>query len=751
MRKLSLLLLPLFICTQLFAGAPDMRISDNDGDVLNVNSDGSIPTTTSEGGFNATKYDTAPDGTTSRLKLWIDPTDPSTMTLRPGVMVSGAAATDYLNVADSAAWDVSDTDTISIVILHNDISYNSSNTQGLDQAWLAQRSDGTAAGNGGWSFSSAHNSSERGIPNVVLSTASDSSGTDYSIDADAAVLLSYPQYSLVGVSIDVNQATALDRVLFYGDGTLIPASNYVVDSGTAPTSLFNSTNTVYIGRLSDAFWAAEDVFGLVLVYEARLTAAQHAEIWNDGDVLTCPEIRASGTLNQNIIVCQDFTNPRRGTASFDALSYNDSTSGITFTVTGNPTHVQQVLSIKDKSPLGISFNARTVRAYLQPFGTVGDICYACAPQLITGVNGLPMLRFWYNNFMFAQANTQPNVANWGGTGSGDIFEVDRPFAFDATSDSTPPASGEFFFLSTSLSTAASDTYWISMREFESSIAHEDFRLEANDTGLGQNKFFGVDFQENKPYLGWLRAIGYGDSASFEYKYNGNASSSITYPTENSKNVWVDRIYNVSGSTDILCMHGLYRGGSMSTSGWVDDVGDIVVYSPGLEASIGNIINKELADKWGLTLAKSSNTYPNYSVSTYGAGSNYPMTATATAVSFGTTSPSLTISLPGTYELSGHLSTKFTSATYASEDTVLAKFRRTNNTAADVTSGTITTTTPRMTVVSTGSSVVIPTVEYTTTQDNDAISIFGNVGKLPEAGFVSADSSGTWIRAKLKSQ
>lgn len=129
---------------------------------------------------------------------------------------------------------------------------------------------------------------------------------------------------------------------------------------------------------------------------------------------------------------------------------------------------------------------------------------------------------------------------------------------------------------------------------------------------------------------------------------------------------------------------------------------------------------------------------NYTVTTIAAGTAYTLTATPAALDFGTTDPAITIAKPGTYRVSGTVTLNYTGATFAASRTVTVKLRRTNNTAADLTGGTLTLATAVVTTVTATFAVIqLPTVVYTTTNTNDAITIFADVSVIPSAGTFDA--------------
>lgn len=137
---------------------------------------------------------------------------------------------------------------------------------------------------------------------------------------------------------------------------------------------------------------------------------------------------------------------------------------------------------------------------------------------------------------------------------------------------------------------------------------------------------------------------------------------------------------------------------------------------------------------------------NYNLAAYGTGTVYTLTNTAAAVAFGTTSPSLTIDKAGTYLIQGRMQLAYTGATVATE-TATVKLRRTNNTAADLTSGSTTIDLPVSTALTyTYGTVQIPPVVYTTANTNDVVTIFANVSATLGAGTITAEVGGTNIIA-----
>ena len=133
-------------------------------------------------------------------------------------------------------------------------------------------------------------------------------------------------------------------------------------------------------------------------------------------------------------------------------------------------------------------------------------------------------------------------------------------------------------------------------------------------------------------------------------------------------------------------------------------------------------------------------------SAYGAGTSYQLTTTPAAVVLGTTNPTITLGKAGTYLIIADVVVDYNGATFAAGRDVIAKIRRTNNTAADLTGGARTIKT-NITTTETGTLVCVSiAITYTTTATDDALTIFGSVSALPSAG--SLDISDANIIATL---
>lgn len=141
----------------------------------------------------------------------------------------------------------------------------------------------------------------------------------------------------------------------------------------------------------------------------------------------------------------------------------------------------------------------------------------------------------------------------------------------------------------------------------------------------------------------------------------------------------------------------------------------------------------------------SSGVPAINVSSVAVGSVYTLTNAAAAAVFGTTSPSITLPTPGTYLISVRAQTRLVGATFAANRTVTLSLRRTNNTAANLTGGTITGTSSILTLITGTLTDHCWQAVYTTSNNDDVITIFASIDVVPSAGsIVLAEASITAV-------
>lgn len=124
-------------------------------------------------------------------------------------------------------------------------------------------------------------------------------------------------------------------------------------------------------------------------------------------------------------------------------------------------------------------------------------------------------------------------------------------------------------------------------------------------------------------------------------------------------------------------------------------------------------------------------------SVYSAGSVYSLTNTPALLTFGTTSPSLTLTKPGTYLLLVNTQLDYAAATFAAVRSATLKLRRTNNTPADLTNGSVVLKTDIITLLTYTLGQSAWWTLYSTTNSDDNIQIFGSIDVIPTAGTLNA--------------
>ncbi len=136
---------------------------------------------------------------------------------------------------------------------------------------------------------------------------------------------------------------------------------------------------------------------------------------------------------------------------------------------------------------------------------------------------------------------------------------------------------------------------------------------------------------------------------------------------------------------------------------------------------------------------------NMPLAVYGAGSAYSLTNTAAAIDFGTTDPTKVIDRAGTYLVLAQVHLTYTGATVAAQ-TATIKVRRTNNTAADVSVAEVIDLPVSTTLTHTLGIFSIPPFIYSTSNDDDSLSVFANVSAALSAGTIDATAIGTSLVA-----
>lgn len=138
---------------------------------------------------------------------------------------------------------------------------------------------------------------------------------------------------------------------------------------------------------------------------------------------------------------------------------------------------------------------------------------------------------------------------------------------------------------------------------------------------------------------------------------------------------------------------------------------------------------------------------NYTISAYASGTVYALTNSSAAVTFGTTSPVITIDQPGTYRLNASAQLKYNAATFAAPQTATCLLYRTNNTAGALTNATRTVDLRILSAITDNAGFMsIPEIQYITTNYNDQIQLY--CGMSASTGGGSVDVVSANVIAKL---
>ena len=126
------------------------------------------------------------------------------------------------------------------------------------------------------------------------------------------------------------------------------------------------------------------------------------------------------------------------------------------------------------------------------------------------------------------------------------------------------------------------------------------------------------------------------------------------------------------------------------------------------------------------------------VSAYAVGTAYSVTAVSLPLTFGTTSPIVTIDKPGTWLIMARVRWDYNGATFGTERTVFTRLRRMNNTSAELTNSLTEWITETVTTESrTALFQQMPPVIYTTANSDDSVTILSSVSVVPSVGSLDA--------------
>lgn len=219
------------------------------------------------------------------------------------------------------------------------------------------------------------------------------------------------------------------------------------------------------------------------------------------------------------------------------------------------------------------------------------------------------------------------------------------------------------------------------------------------------------------------------------------SGSVSVPVANSSWITVGQdvfvegagYFNVSAKADATHFTGTYLDVSPNTN-----AGAAIVAGAGVSPAGPDLANPLTISRGGTssataTTARAALGVGGANTTSYATGTAYSLTATPAALDFGTVDPIITIPAAGVWLILARVRVDYNGATFAAVRTGTLKLRRTNNTAADLTSGSFGFKTDIITTLTYTLGEFFKAVVYTTTNSNDAITIFGDISVIPSAG------------------
>lgn len=131
---------------------------------------------------------------------------------------------------------------------------------------------------------------------------------------------------------------------------------------------------------------------------------------------------------------------------------------------------------------------------------------------------------------------------------------------------------------------------------------------------------------------------------------------------------------------------------------------------------------------------------------YGTGTAYAVTATPAAIVQGTTSPTITLPFAGVWLLWGYAHLQAAAATWAATKNIVTLVQRTNNTPGAVAGATVTTIAPIITTTTQDLGMAwLPPTLYTTSNGNDALTLYTSVATAPSAGALNVVDCAIWAQ------
>jgi len=477
-----------------------------------------------------------------------------------------------------------------------------------------------------------------------------------------------------------------------GTGDMIGSNNLseITNSGTALTNLGFST---FMKGLVDVFTAAEMRANLGLIFDAPNGV---------------PKLDSDGNLAANIVLDSDTT------------SNLNAQAGDTWSLKVDINKKQLVLfdgnryggiPVGESSP-NILNNSVAYFKFDNTIGTSGDATDYIGGNILTNVNAVYQSGLLNNGLSF---NT---------------------IAYTYSTSEDFNIGGDIGI-----------SLWIKLNSFtglQRILEHET----ASDLGYavlasGSHIRFGHTYGNIDRYADWNSTWTSGTWHHLACTYDG---TNFTIYNDGSS---VATLANASGAISLT--NGLLSlGGSLNYGGNIDgEVDELLIANRSFSSAEVSLLYNSGTPPALETLfntAVQSGIVEGTALTSYSTGTNYTLTGTASAVTFGGTSPSITLPSPGRYRLEGQINLELSGATFAANKMITSVLRRTNQGSTDLpnSSGAMSTgITTTMTFPLPSVRMLVP--EYTA-RAGDVIQPYISLSATPSAGSVIANPSGTWLIA-----
>lgn len=220
------------------------------------------------------------------------------------------------------------------------------------------------------------------------------------------------------------------------------------------------------------------------------------------------------------------------------------------------------------------------------------------------------------------------------------------------------------------------------------------------------------------------------TANTQYTFNGSSAATWTLPARSSsidQPIWIKNRGTAILTISRAGSDNLYTTASVTTF-------NIMPGGEWCECRAGTTF-------WYIGGTPAPATIPV--LASYASGTAYTITATPATVTFGTTSPSITLT-PGKWRVSSKINVQNNGATFAASRTVTCKLRDTTN-SADLTNGSDALITGVVTTITSEAGDCFMESEYTVAA-NAVVVPFASIDVVPTAGSIQCVAPGTWIKA-----